>query len=574
MSELRITVNPPVGGTLQLQIQGGNNPPAGVFVQRPVPQIDPDRLESFRRSEIAAADLDQLTTAVNDWLLDVQVRGILTTALPAHNGNSLRLVFVVPDEVRDILATVPLELLWHDAPGKPLVLRNDVQSLVYVLSKSTLPPENLSSRNWPLKILIVRPNPPDLGGLVPTVAGLKTHVLNESAHYGSGMVQVDVISGEVGIGRPATWPALMQHLRLTNDYNLLVYLGHGELTAPPAGGQPIGHLYFESEDGGGHQPVGAPQLAKLLSRYPIPVVVLTGCLTGADPPGTADRHRGGEQGVAQALVNSSESGVQVAVGMRMELRDKSAITFLNAFFTSLLGPHGSPGNVDRAVWEGRNELFLLDGVFPPNWAAPIVLRASDHEPVIDYLSQPVTFKVSKDMGKWLDLRGALWNRLSDAFAQSGPDALMGIMVALDEVEEGLRSEGVKHGPLLLPGRRMIVPNSEDQLSIKVAGALRASALQCRLRIDGDAASVQSFMISQAVQDAGFQLLTTAQDNSYFEIRSKTGESNVVPNGELIRASVKASKVKPGAYPLTLEVKDVSPKQPLWPGDNILLVPGS
>jgi hypothetical protein len=548
---------------LSLQVSGGTAPaPAKVF-QRAMLQIDDATLAAFRRGEIAAADLARLTTKVNDWLFDQELRKILTDSLAAAATNGgLGLVFVVPDEVRDMAAQMPLELLWHDTPDKPLVLRNDVQSLVYRLARTAPSPENPANRNWPLKVLIVRANPSDLGNTVPAVSELKQYILAKGTRYGPGMVEVDVISKETGIGRPATWRALRDHLESTNDYNILVYLGHGDLTPPPAGGQPIGHLFMESEDANGHLPVGAPQLAKLLSNYPIPCVLLAGCLTAAE-------FAGGAQGVAQALVNSSEAGVQVAVGTRIELRDQAAIDFLKAFFASLLGTQ-HPGDLDRAVWQGRNELFVGSGPYPPHWAAPIVLCANDGGRMIDFLAQPITFQVSAEMAKLLEVRAALWKSLPD-LARAAPDRLAVFLPVLDQIEDNLRAEGVRHGPLLLPVRQQSLAGQPASLAVRLAGGLALSTLSGRIQIERDAADVRSIAIPPAVSNAGFQLLLDHADHGYFHLRSLAGRELALPEGELLRIELDVRQIPADAYPISLDLHRLEPRKPLWPGDNVLVV---
>ena len=219
-----------------------------------------------------------------------------------------------------------------------------------------------AAQSWPFKVLLVRAFPPDLDP-VPEVAPLVGKILAAGAAYGAGMVQVDVLSREAAIDRPATWAAFKERLQEEKNYNMLVFLGHAELAPALAGGEPVAQLYMEAEDGQGSQPIDAPQLARLLADCPVDVVVLAGCLTAAEPVAGAVRARSGAQGVAQALVNSSDAGVEVAVAMRTELRTTAAVTFLQSFFKSLLNPKPnakgvvSGGNIDTAVRAARTELF-------------------------------------------------------------------------------------------------------------------------------------------------------------------------------------------------------------------------
>jgi hypothetical protein len=585
---LRIALKPEPMSSVKVEVRGENLSdaakallgPLGKTVQRQVLSLPAADLEQFRRGEMVQAKVEELVAKVNDWLLDSELRSLLTVCLAGGNGSRTCIVFEVPDESRNLVAEVPFELLWHDTPAQPLVLRKDIEALVYLLAKAGVQmTENPATRSWPFKVLIVRPNPPDLGGQVPEVKTLRDHILVKGAHYGGGMVQVDVLSAEDGIGQPATWDAVQEQLARTHDYSVLVYLGHGELVPQHSGGQPLGQLYLEAEDGLGHKPVSAPQIARLLSKYPIPVVVLTGCLTGAEAPGAPARQRGGEQGVAQALVNSSEAGVQVAVGMRTELRTDAAITFLKAFFTSLLNPTkdalGSVpgGDIDRAVWEGRNTLFLQTGLFPPHWAAPVVFRAVEEEPIIRILAQPTEFQVTRDMKMLLEIRATLWKDLPEQSLSEGtPAMLMAIKKPLLAVEKKLREEGLKHGPMLLPCHAMIGAGQQGEVLVELAGTLRVSLLRGCLAVAGGTAAALRMTVPKAVRDAGFQLLTDSEDQACFELRSRDGTAKVLPEGELLKIVVQVGQTQPGLYAITLDIHEVVPKSIFWPGDNVLVVP--
>jgi hypothetical protein len=565
-TELRIALGLASPEAVSLALQGAAVPNGLLLVQRPKLQLDAADIENFRRGKLEVQGFNNLVSKINDWLLDPELRTILAKSI-GSNGKRLRLVFVLKDEVRALVNDVPLELLWHDTPDKWLLLRNDVEALVYKLEKAVNATSTLSSSNWPFRVLIIRSNPPDLGGQVPEVAALRDRILQQAAHFGEGMVQIDIISEEPGIDRPATWTNLREHLKLTSDYNVLVYLGHGEVVPAQTGGEPVGHLYMESEDGGGHQPISSPQLAKLLAKYPVPVVILTGCLTAADAPGV----RSGGQGMAQALVNSSEAGVQVAVGMRTELRTDAALSFLEAFFSTLLKSKES-GNIEYAVSMARGELFL-DKPFPPSWAAPVIFRAAEQEPMIEYLGQPVSFRVSPKMQMLLEVRSTLWKRLPDLITQGAvSEGLPAFKIALADIQQSLRQEGLQEGPLLLPSGVAVIADQASEIEIELEGQLSVSTLACRLLIGGDAATVVDSSASEPVKQAGFQLLADQGNKSVFELRSNTAEARLLPAGTILKLSIKGKNVAPGLYPITLEVQKIDPLVRFWPGDSVLLVP--
>jgi hypothetical protein len=570
-TELRITPLPYPGG-MNLLLQGGALPGAGVSIQRPVPQLDPDLMERFRRSELTPPQFVELRDSITDWLLDTEVRAILKAALPP-NGGGLRLVFVILDPARPFVAQLPLELLWHDSPNSPLLLRNDVQSLVYVLSK---PPANVApeTTNWPFKALIFRARPADLEA-VPEVGPLADEIRALGAPYGNRMVQIDVISREAAVNVPATWNALRTQVG-KNDYNVLVYVGHGELLPSATGGEPMGHLIMESEDGGGHDAINAGLLARLLQDHPVSMVVLAGCVTGADPVGSS-RQRGGELGVGQALVNSSEAGVQVAVAMRTELRTTAAITFVRSFFGSLLDSNQDPagyrsaGDIDRAVRAARRELFL-DNEFPPQWPAPIVLRATEREPFIEFLAHPITFHVSQKMDGLLLVRAKFWKWMADYSLAAGvPELLKGRQAALDDVTADIRAEALLQGPLLLPRDLPIGAGQVGTAIFNVAGALTVKRLRARVTASsGD--WVKQVAVPASVL-ALFQLATDPNDPGWFELTSKSAGPAQIPEGELLDVQVEVPADTPsGVYPLRIEILEMTPPGTVWPGDGVVIVP--
>ena len=568
MNELRIALAL-AGNNISVALHGPAVPGNLRIIQRPLLELDAGVLEELRRGEIKEPGFKQLVQQLNDWLLDQEVRQILGHSIP-NNGGRLRIVFTVTDEVRAYMAGLPFELLWHDTPANPLVLRKDIQSLIYKLEKSPTAASSPAATNWPLKILIVRAKPPDLGD-VPPVNGIRQHILNLGAHFGPDMVQVDVISSEPGIDKPATWTGLRNHLRKTSDYSLMVYLGHGEIVPAQIGGEPVGQVFMESEDGGGHQPISSPQLAILFRKHPIPVILLAGCLTAADP-GAATRQRGGEQGVAQALVNSSEAGVQVAIGMRTELRTDAAVRFLEAFFTSFLdAKHG--GDIDAAVRAGREELFL-DGPFPPSWASPVVFRAIEREPLLEFVSQPVSFQVSKEMDKWIHVRAKLWKHLPDQLAAGGnSEALQGVKAAIKEIEELLCAEGAKIGPLLMPEHAIVQPGKDVTFAVDLDGNMSVRTLKGNILIGNNAAVITGITLAQSARTAGLNLIPDPGGNAnVFHIVSASAGPIRLPEGKFLEVSITgAADAAPGLYPITVGVETISPQAKYWPGDNVLIV---
>lgn len=568
-----LTIRPVVSqnGDITLLVTGAHLPDAGEPFPRSAPAFDDALLKHFQRAKLDAGQFEQLSKAVTDWLLGNDLKPVLSAAMPGKPGK-LRVLVAVPDNARQIVSQVPFELLWDEAEGTPLVLRDNVASLCYLLSKTrdvaAIAPV---SQSWPFKILLVRSSPPDFDE-VPEAAGIAESIRQSGAHYGPNMVQVDVISREDAVNRPATWTALIQHLKERgNEYNALVYLGHGEVMTGTLSADPIGHLIFESEDGGGHKPVGAPLLARLLTSYPIDLVVFAGCRTGADPA-TNDRRYGGEQGVAQALVNSGEARVQVAVAMRSELITTAAETFLKTFFESLLDirPDESnsnsvpAGNVETAVQRARKALYLTAPV--AQWAAPIVLRATQKEPFIEHLAQPIRFVITPRMQMLLEVRTTLWKSV----AQSPPDQQQGQLVTLADLRRMIREEGLQRGPLILPIDVALAPGMTGRMQFELAGPLTVKELEGRISVPAGV-TVRNIEVPAAVAGA-FKLLNEAGDPGSFQLRARTKAPAALPEGTLLEATLElAAELPPGVHPVTVEVHVVQPAATLWPGDGVVIV---
>jgi hypothetical protein len=539
----------------------GTNVPAGLFqVQRPVPGMAGEALDALQEGDIDKTTYNNLVNVLSGWFFDNEVREILKNSLPG-NGSGLRLVFVIKDNVRTLMSELPFELLWHETPDSPLIVRKDVKCLVYRLEKSAAAASNPALKNWPLKVLLVRSSPPDQNA-VPTVAGLRTHILELGERFGKDMVQVDVISGEPGIDRPATWSKLQAHLQQSNQYSLMVYFGHGRLAH--TAGERVAQILLEAEDGGGNQPISSGQLAKLLTDVPIPVVLLTGCVTAADPAGV-ERRSGAAQGVAQALVNSSVAGVQVAVGMRTEVRTDAAEEMLKAFFSALLD-RTKGGDIDAAVWSARSKLFLTKP-FPPSWAAPVVFRAIETEPLLDFVAQPVSFEVSRDMDKFLQFRARFWKFLPDLTGE----ALDEVEVAIVGLEESLREAGLKIGPLMMPERANAVPGKQATFSVFLHGTLSIRSLTGSIVVPESAARITAVKLTPAAKNAGFKMAEPTH-TSTFSIESIDGTQKLLDDKELLTVTMDVpTTAPPGIHSLKLEVSEIVPRAKYWPGDNVLVV---
>src|SRR5262249_21129093 len=124
-----------------------------------------------------------------------------------------------------------------------LIFRKNLQSIVHLLPYDGPPQTSLSGLGYPLRVLIVRSNPLDLGGAVPPALPICKEIVDiGQKHFGDGQVVVDLLSREnTDPNLWPTWDRFQEQVKM--DYHLLVYLGHGDLR--PETIPPVGVLQFE-----------------------------------------------------------------------------------------------------------------------------------------------------------------------------------------------------------------------------------------------------------------------------------------------------------------------------------------
>src|SRR5262249_23833827 len=112
----------------------------------------------------------------------------------------------------------------------------------------------------------------------------------------------------------------------------------------------------------------------------------------------------------------SDSGVQLAVGMRYKLDTDLAKEFLVQFFDALLGA-ANRGNVEAAVREGRTRIYQS---YPnlSSWSAPVIYRNLDKsnaslgkEPMFSFLRSPPKPDDAEDRAA-AEVRSACWKQIA------------------------------------------------------------------------------------------------------------------------------------------------------------------
>src|SRR6185295_17372186 len=127
-------------------------------------------VDELRGGEPQPKTAKDLATAVTNWLFSGAVKLYIEQQLAV--GTPVRVVLqTYPTLLDGTLADVPFELV--DLENDPLVLKKGVQGLVHALRKVGPVTRPATSQSWPLRVLIVRSNPEDLGDQVPPAASIR-----------------------------------------------------------------------------------------------------------------------------------------------------------------------------------------------------------------------------------------------------------------------------------------------------------------------------------------------------------------------------------------------------------------
>lgn len=560
-------------------------PAAGMVFHRQPPNLAGDLAGKLRIGKATPAEVQQVTAQISQWALSNDIDPLLYNELVTPGNEPFRLIFSVNDpQLSETLSEIPFELCQVANTGLPLALHGKNASILYLLPKVGTT-SALAAGTWPLRILIVRSNPQDLGGAVPSADQLRQSIyasLDAAVGLSRKLVQVHVLSSEAApdlAGRPTREGFRTQLYKAT--YDILVYLGHGDVLPAYLGLAPVGVLQLETEDGAAHVTVPADQLAVLLHDRPVPVVLLVGCLTAGDLPADAQsavealtpQWMRGSQGLAQALVNSG-SGVQLAVGMRYMLETKDAMDFLTVFFGSLLnnGEARKRGDVEAAVHAARVAMqYGTPGSY--SWSAPMIFRAPGQEPLFPFLASPPA-NVCPAVQQHQDLRDMIWRSLVkyswSLRAQGGAAPIHDMLQAVEQ--QLVQAVLAKAPTLIMPD--LVVARHEETVTVPVGlhGAMNVEALRGKLVVGGEHVKVTRLQATPELRAGGFDVLSAVEGNRASFRIDHDGNGGALAAGPLFHATVELDSATQIVYPVTVDITEARPAQPVCSSLNAIIVP--
>lgn len=138
----------------------------------------------------------------------------------------------------------------------------------------------------------------------------------------------------------------------TKTYNVFFYAGHG-LSAPDGG-----VIYLQPD-----RTINGTELAQILTRYQVKLCVFNACRLAQ--PAIINRQALENSSLAEVLIHH---GVPAVLGMRDQITDEEAITFIQTFAQALAARH----SIDRAVAIARQQLLTLYKFNFPAWTLPIL----------------------------------------------------------------------------------------------------------------------------------------------------------------------------------------------------------
>jgi hypothetical protein len=577
----------------------------------------------LRRDPEAEDFINEIGARVSNWLLGKDLNPVLNVTLRNLSNERLRLIFSVDPRLRSNFdfTAVPIELL-RPLLGQPdpYAVNEKVASILHLLDKIGTTQNSSNTLQWPLRVLIVRSNPEDLGGAVPRAVPFANNILKlceERGAVGPMSVNIDVMTkerketvpdGEVvepprpelNIIEGATWDVFRQRLSDSNKdpYDILIYLGHGSLNTE--GAVPEGCLQFESPDGTAKKEVEAWKLAASFNSISVPVVLLVGCYTAAQLGRLEQKRREilnkkrvewvqGSQGVAQSLINSS-SGVQAVVGMRYRLEMEDALLFIGSFFHSLLSTE--PGNVEAAVHYARRELRITSPYIAA-WSAPVVFRrlrkteqGEQDEPLFKYLATqpPLAPTCEIPESNWRP-RSIFWKKLLDRpWSGRAPEEKSTTLSFLKEFEDEAINTVLEKAPLIMP--QVLMPDKLDsiikqpgetiEVPIRLYGRidLKINKLDGQVVIDREV-TILSLKASQELKDCGYKLMMgelEGQRAAFSIIPGGTGNLKELNNIILFLITIKLSQDFNVQCSIGINGLTAEPPKTICPGSNAVIIP--
>jgi hypothetical protein len=571
-------------GALRFVLEGEHLGPTGIRLQpRPPWPVESAVSDQLRTGSAPRNVLQTVQAEVSKWVLKPDLYALLTVEI-ARTRDPVRLIWQIDGDVRPDLSEVPFEAITPDGGPLPYVTLSEIVGFTHLLPKTGTPPLDTAASDWPLRCLMLRANPPDLGGAVPPAIDLVTSIRAEIPALAPGQFLIDVLTSETP---PNPLPPGVRVLgsptfnELTNaldrcKYDVFVFVGHGDVDSLYTDQPPVPFLQLEDPSNTSHIAVPAERLSYLLYRRPVPVVLLMGCLTAATLTPVArsaidpliPRWMRGSEGVAQALINGS-SGVKISVGMRYRTEVQDVCLFLSKFFHSLL--IGQKGNVEIAVLEARRGLYS-QSPHPSSWVAPMMFSSLPPEPVFPFITTPAA---CPDFSTQDALREQVWKMRAQLLSMSNADPNLDaeFLAYLEAAESELINIVTRTGPLIMPTRQETTPGLTTSTVLELHGRpLDVDRIDLQVTLQNPDGQFGVATASPPAAAAFIFSETRGPDLAKLILRfERTVPGKMLPVGPLASLEIKAGRTGKSIYVIAVEILKTDPKTTVCPARNALLV---
>lgn len=292
--------------------------------------------------------MQHLGISLWQWLFSGSIQGSLEKSQGIAFGQSkplrLRLDIREPN-----LSTLPWEIM-QPQPGKPAISLS--QQILFSRTTSDVDPLPPLPSNQGLNILLV------LGENSSFSSHLQLEAEAQILEKTLKSFQFNPINGKMA-SVPCQVDTLLQPTpkqlisRLeTRAYNIFFYAGHG-------GSAPDGGLLFLRPG----MALNGTELAQVLTRSQVSLCVINACW-GAQPAFEQQQVLP-RSSLAEVLIHH---GVPAVLGMRDEIADEEALSFIQAFTHAL----AAGAAIDQAVAIARQQLLTLYKFNHPAWTLPVL----------------------------------------------------------------------------------------------------------------------------------------------------------------------------------------------------------
>lgn len=310
--------------------------------------------DTSKSSNYSSRLMQDLGINLWSWLFQGPIVNILEHSIGIANGKNrpLRLRLDIRDPN---LIALPWEIMQSQA-GKPSISLS--QHLLFSRTTNNVESLPILPASQSLNVLLaIGANSPASTKLSASAQHL--HLEEEAEILVKALTGYELANNSKGIGVKCNVDTLVQPTPEqlitqleTKNYNVFFYAGHG--LSDPDGGI----IYLRPD-----RKINGTELAQVLTRCQVKLCVFNACWLAQ--PATSEAQTLQNSSLAEVLIHH---GVPAVLGMRDQITDEEALSFIQTFAQALAARHP----IDRAVAIARQQLITIYKFNFPAWTLPIL----------------------------------------------------------------------------------------------------------------------------------------------------------------------------------------------------------